>query len=98
LDLQSPPRGADNSSGRHRSSSATDEGARVDFDENVLLASFLFGMVGLGMFMFGKKSGRFVPMGSGLALMAVPYLVTNLLVLLTVGVALLAMPWIVRDA
>jgi hypothetical protein len=33
-----------------------------------------------------------------LALMAVPYVITNLLVLMTVGVALLAMPWIVRDA
>jgi hypothetical protein len=70
----------------------------MEWDENLLLASFLFGMVGLGMFLFGKKSGRFVPMGSGLALMAIPYVVTNLLVLLTIGVALLAMPWIVRDA
>jgi hypothetical protein len=69
----------------------------VEWDENLLLASFLFGMVGMGMFLFGKKSGRFVPMGSGLALMAVPYVITNLLVLLTIGVALLAMPWIVRD-
>jgi hypothetical protein len=70
----------------------------MEWDENLLLASFLFGMVGLGMFLFGKKSGRFVPMGSGLALMAIPYVITNLLVLLTVGVALLAMPWIVPDA
>lgn len=69
----------------------------MNFDENLLLASFLFGMVGLGMFLFGKKSGRFVPMGSGLALMSVPYVVTNLLVLLTIGAALVAMPWIVRD-
>jgi hypothetical protein len=30
--------------------------------------------------------------------MAIPYVITNLLVLMTVGVALLAMPWIVRDA
>ena len=70
----------------------------MDFDGNMLMASFVFGMVGLGMVMFGKKSGRFVPMAAGAALMAVPYVISNLIALLVVGVVLSATPWIVRDA
>ena len=40
-------------------------------DPNLLLASFFFGMIGLGMFMYGKKAGRMTPLCMGLALMVV---------------------------
>ena len=69
----------------------------MDMDMNTLMASFVFGMVGLGMVMFGKKAGRFVPMAAGAALMAVPYVISNLIALIVVGVALSAAPWIVRE-
>ena len=69
----------------------------MDIDSNVLLASFVFGMVGMGMVMFGKKSGRVVPMAAGVGLMAVPYVISNLIVLIAVGAVLSATPWIVRD-
>lgn len=67
-------------------------------DFNSLMASFAFGMVGMGMFMYGKKSGRLVPLGAGIALMVVPYFIPNLIALVAVCVALMAAPWVVREA
>ena len=69
----------------------------MDIDGNVLMASLLFGSVGVGMLMFGKKSGRMVPLAAGLALVVVPYFIPNLIALLIVGGTLSAAPWIVRE-
>jgi hypothetical protein len=62
------------------------------------MASFLFGMVGLGFFTYGKRAGRMIPLGAGIALMVVPYFVTNVLALILVGCALSATPWFLREA
>ena len=67
-------------------------------DTNILMASFFFGIVGLGMFMYGKKAGRMIPLGAGLALMVVPYFLSNLTALLVVGGVLMGVPWVVREA
>ena len=62
-------------------------------DYGLLITSFAFGLVGMGMFMYGRKAGRPVPLGTGMALMSVPYFV-----LLAVCCALTAVPWLLRDA
>lgn len=67
-------------------------------DLNLLLASLIFGVVGMGMFIYGKNAGRMVPLGAGLGLMVVPYFITNLLALLAVCGGLMALPWFIRDA
>ena len=67
-------------------------------DLNSLMLSFLFGMVGMGMFMYGKKSGRLVPLGAGVGLMVVPYFIPNLIATVVVCAALMAAPWVVREA
>jgi len=67
-------------------------------DVNLLMASFVFGMVGMAMCMYGKKAGRPVPLVAGLALMAVPYFIPNLMILLIVCCALTALPLLVRTA
>ena len=66
-------------------------------DPNLLLASFFFGMIGLGMFMYGKKAGRMMPLCAGLALMIIPYFVTNLAALITVECAVTAASWFARE-
>jgi len=66
-------------------------------DENTLIASVLFGLVGTGMFMYGKKAGRMIPLGAGLALMVVPYFVSNLIALVALCALLTAAPLVVRE-
>lgn len=67
-------------------------------DNNLLMASFFFGLIGTGLFMYGKKSGRPVPLLAGLALIAIPYFIPNLIVLTLVCIALCALPWLLRAA
>jgi len=64
---------------------------------NQLLLSLLFGTIGLGMFIYGKKAMRFVALGADLGLMIVPYFISNLLLMSGVCVALMALPWVIRD-
>lgn len=67
-------------------------------DMNLLMVSFVFGMVGMAMCMYGRKAARPVPLVIGLALMVVPYFIPNIMILLIVCCALTALPLLVRTA
>lgn len=56
----------------------------------------LFGSIGLGFFIYGKKQRAIVPLVCGLALMVFPYFVPGTAWLLLVGTALIAVPYFVR--
>lgn len=62
----------------------------------ILLWGLLFGGVGLGFFIYGTRQKAVVPLVCGLALMAYPYFVSNVWLLVAVGVALAAAPYFVR--
>ena len=62
----------------------------------MLLWSVLFGSVGLGFFVYGKRQKALVPLFCGLALMVFPYFISNTVLLVAIGVALIAIPYFVR--
>lgn len=61
-----------------------------------LLWGVLFGAVGLGLFVYGKKQKALVPLACGVALMVLPYLVSNAWLLAGVGLALVVIPYFFR--
>lgn len=61
-----------------------------------LFWGILFSSVGLGYFLYGKKQQRMLPLLCGLALMVYPYLVSNTLALVGLGVLLSAVPYFIR--
>ena len=61
-----------------------------------LLWGLLFGSIGLGFFIYGKKQRAIVPLVCGLALMIYPYFVTHSLPLVIIGSALVALPYFYR--
>lgn len=65
-------------------------------DMNLLMVSFVFGMIGMGMCMYGRKAGQPIPLISGAALMAVPYFIANMVILLIVCCALMVLPLFVH--
>ena len=67
-------------------------------DSNSLMLSLLFGSIGAGMLMYGKKAGRMVPLAAGLALMVLPYCIPNVIALLIVCCVITAVPWFLRNA
>lgn len=66
-------------------------------DGNLLFLSFLFGMIGMGMLMYGKRSGQLVPLGSGLGLVVMPYFLPTLTLMLVVCAALTLLPFFLKD-
>ena len=61
-----------------------------------LLWGIIFGSIGMGYFIYGKKQKVAMPMICGVLLMVYPYFVTNTLVLILVGIALTAVPYFFR--
>ena len=62
----------------------------------VLLWGLLFGSIGFGFFIYGKKQKAVVPLITGIALCVIPYFIANVYALVIVGVILMAIPFIVR--
>jgi hypothetical protein len=60
-----------------------------------LLWSLVFGSIGFGFFLYGKKQHAVVPLVCGLGLMTLPYVVSNLLLLITLGVTFIILPYFV---
>lgn len=65
-------------------------------NESALLWGLLFGSVGLGFFVYGRKQKKIMPFYCGLALMVFPYFISNSIALVLVGAALIATPYFVR--
>ena len=60
-----------------------------------LLWGILFGSIGMGYFIYGKKQGRGTALVSGIALMFFPYFVTNSFLMVLVGIVLMALPFFI---
>jgi hypothetical protein len=61
-----------------------------------LLWGLLFGSIGLGFFIYGRKQRAPIPLLCGIALMVYPYFFSNSWVLVGIGVVLCAIPYFLR--
>jgi hypothetical protein len=59
-------------------------------DTSSLLWGLLFGSIGLGFFVYGRRQKTVVPLACGVALMIFPYFVSNTVLLVILGLALVA--------
>jgi hypothetical protein len=65
----------------------------MDLDANSFLASMLVGSIGFVAFAYGKRQARVPHMIAGVILMAYPYFVPNVALMLGIAVVLLAALW-----
>lgn len=65
-------------------------------DEPNLLWGLLFGGVGVGYLVYGRRQRSLMPFLAGLGLLGFPYLVDNTAAFLLVGVVLIALPFVVK--
>lgn len=61
-----------------------------------LMWGMVFGSIGLGYFVYGKRQASPMPLVCGIALMVFPYLVSNAWATVLIGVVLMAIPYFVR--
>lgn len=62
----------------------------------VLIWGILFGAIGFGYFLYGKKQKAIIPLCIGIVLCVFPYFIADVYVLVGVGVLLVAIPFFVR--
>ena len=60
------------------------------------MVSVLFGSIGTGYFIYGKKQRQVIPLLTGIALCVYPYFLSNAYALVVVGILLMAVPWFIR--
>jgi len=65
-------------------------------DTASLLWGLLFGSIGLGFLIYGRKQKAVVPLVCGLALMIFPYFVSNPILLIAIGIVLITIPYFLR--
>lgn len=71
----------------------------MNLDSNSLFASLLWGSIGSGLVIFGKKQSEPVLLFGGIALVAVSYFIESALIMSLISVALIAgIFWLRRRA
>ncbi len=71
---------------------------RINFMEShaTLLWGVLFGAIGSGYLLYGRKNRQAIALLSGLLLIVEPYFVTGTFLMVIIAVALMALPFFVR--
>jgi hypothetical protein len=63
---------------------------------STLIWGVLFGSIGLGFFVYGKRQKAVIPLLCGLGLMVFPYFISNSIILVLVGTVLVALPYFIK--
>ena len=63
---------------------------------NFLFASLIWGSIGIGFAIYGKKQGAMVPLVDGIALVAVSYIVGSALLMSVISIAIIAAIYFLR--
>ena len=61
-----------------------------------LIWGMVFGAIGFGYFLYGKKQKAVVPLLAGITLFVFPYFVSNVYLLVIIGAGLMVLPYYVR--
>ncbi len=62
-----------------------------------IVAVVVFGAVGTGYFVYGKKQGNLWALLAGIGLCVFPYFISDFFIQLVVGTVLLALPFLARE-
>jgi hypothetical protein len=65
-----------------------------NFSPATLFASLIWGSIGFGFFIYGKKQSAFIPMIGGIALIAISYFIASAVYMSLTAVGILAGIWI----
>jgi len=61
-----------------------------------LIWGMIFGAIGLGYFMYGRKQRAVVPLLTGISLFIFPYFVSNIYMLVGLGSILVMVPYFIK--
>jgi len=61
-----------------------------------LIWSVIFAGIGLGYFTYGRKQKEVIPFLTGIALFVFPYFISNILILIAVGIAIVILSYYIK--
>jgi hypothetical protein len=62
-----------------------------------LISSMIFGTIGVGYFIYGKRQGKLTTLWVGVALNLFPFLMSNVYELVMIGLILAIIPWFIKS-
>ena len=62
----------------------------------LLFLGVLFGSIGMGYIVYGRKQRKGIALLSGVGLCAFPYFVTNIFLVIFVAIVLMLLPFVIR--
>ncbi len=63
---------------------------------STLMWRVIFGSIGLGFFVYGNKQKAVIPLFCGMGLMVFPYFISNMYILVILGILLVALPFFIK--
>ena len=63
---------------------------------STLIMGVIFGAIGLGFFIYGKKQKTIIPLFCGILLMILPYFISNMYILILSGIIIIAISYFIR--
>jgi hypothetical protein len=63
---------------------------------SVLMWGILFGSIGVGFFVYGKKQQAIIPLISGIGLILCPYVISNVYLLVLAGIVFTTLPFAIK--
>jgi hypothetical protein len=64
------------------------------FNANFLFASLIWGSIGFGYFIYGKKQASWVPLAGGLLMMVASYFIGSALLMSLVGLGIMVLVYV----
>ena len=68
----------------------------IEMNTSTLMLGLIFGSIGFGFFVYGKKQKAIIPLISGIALMVIPYFISNVFILVITGIVFVAFPFFIK--
>jgi hypothetical protein len=63
---------------------------------STLMWGVIFGSIGFGFFVYGKKQKAIIPLLSGIGLIIFPYFISNVFILVITGIVFVALPFFIK--
>lgn len=66
-------------------------------DSTLIFSGLIFGSIGMGYVIYGRKQANFVTLLSGIGLCVFPYFTNSVWLSIAIGVGLVALPLVIRQ-
>ena len=65
-------------------------------DTTLLFTGLIFGSIGMGYFVYGRKQGNFMALLAGIGLCVFPYFTNSVWMSIAIGLGLVVLPFVIK--